>query len=88
MPIPCRSRKVNAREEEHPTSRAQKSQKVTSTTHINAENEPKGLNPYIGKEPKNAIREQNEQYPQRLRTGHTVKLSAKAQEAMSQAARH
>ena len=57
MPIPRRSRKVNVREEEHPTFRAQKSRKVISTTHVDTENQPKGLNPCIGKEPKDAIRE-------------------------------
>ena len=60
MPIPRRSQKVNARNEEHPTFRAQKSQKVTSTTRIDAENKPKGLNPCADKEPKDAIREQSE----------------------------
>ena len=60
MPIPCRSQKVNAREKEHPTSRAQKSRKVTSTTRVDAENKPKSLNPCAGKEPKDAIREQSE----------------------------
>lgn len=85
MPIPRKDRKVDAREEEHSTSRAQKSRKVTSTTRVNAENEPKGLYPCAGKLPKDAIREQSEQYPQRSRTGRIVKLSAKAQEAMIQA---
>lgn len=85
MPIPRRGQKVDAREEEHPTSRAQKSRKVISTTRVNAENKPKGLHPCTGKLPKDAIREQSEQYPQRSRTGRTVKLSAKAQEAMIQA---
>ena len=72
MLIPRRSQKVNVRKEEHPTSTAQKSWKVTSETCIDVENEPKGLNPYIGKELKDAIREQNEQYPQKSRTGRIV----------------
>ena len=88
MLIPCKSRKVNAREEEYPTSRAQKSRKVPSTTRVDTEKEPKGLNPCAGKEPKDTIKEQNKQYSQRSRTGRTEKLSAKAQEVMSQATRH
>lgn len=57
MPITRRSQKVNIREEEYLTFKAQKSQKGTSTTHVDTENEPKSLNFYIGKESKNAIRE-------------------------------
>ena len=60
--ILCRSQKVNIREEEHLTSGAQKSQKVTSTTHVDTENKPKSLNPYAGKKSKVVIREQSEQY--------------------------
>ena len=48
IPILCRSQKVNARKEEHPTSRAQKSRKVPSTTHVDVKNKPKGLNPCAG----------------------------------------
>ena len=88
MPIPRRSQKVNTGKEEHPTFRAQKSRKITSSICVDAENEPKGLNPCADKEPKDIIREQSEQYPQRSCIGHTVKLSAKAQKAMSQATRH
>ena len=82
MPVPYRGQKVDVREEKHPTSRAQKSQKVMSTTCINAENEPKDLHPYIGQLAKDEIREQSRQYPYRLRTGHTVKPSTKIQEAI------
>lgn len=57
MPIPCRSQKVNVKEEEYLTSKAQKIRKVISTTCVNAENKPKSLNSYISKEPKDVIKE-------------------------------
>lgn len=60
MPISCRGQKVDAKKEEHLTSRTQKNQKVTSTTCVNAENKLKYLYLYIGILPKDKIREQNE----------------------------
>ena len=85
MLIPCKNQKVDTREGEHSTSKVQKSRKVTSTTCVNAENEPKGLYSCVGKLSKDAIKEQSEQYVQRLCTGRIVKLSAKTHETMIQA---
>lgn len=62
MIIPYRDQKVDARQEEHPTSKAQKSQKVISTTHVNTENKPKSLHYYTCKLPNDVIWEYNEQY--------------------------
>lgn len=58
MLIPHKSQKFNARKKEHPTSKAQKSQKFISITCANVENKPKGLNLYINKESKDVIRKQ------------------------------
>lgn len=57
MPISCRNQKVNVKKEEYLTSKAQKIQKVISTTCVNAENKPKSLNSYVGKELKDIIKE-------------------------------
>lgn len=60
MPILCRSQKVNARKEEHPTFKAQKSWKIIFITCVNAQNKPKDLNSCVGKEFKDVIKEQSE----------------------------
>lgn len=62
MLIPCKGQKVNIREIEHLTFKAQKSWTVTSTTYVNTENKPKDLHPYINKLIIDMIRKQNEQY--------------------------
>lgn len=57
MPIPRKDQQIDARKVEHPTSKAQRSRKVTFKTRVNAENEPKSLHPYAGRLSKNTIRE-------------------------------
>lgn len=93
LPVPQASRKAkNAREEDQSGSGARKSQKVTEypssstkTCTVNPEQTDLFL---AGQKPKNAetLQQLSEQEnPHRPRTGRTVKLSAKAQEAKAQA---
>lgn len=58
MLISCKSRKINAKEEEYLTFKAQKSQIIISTTYIDVENQAKSLISYINKKSKDIIREQ------------------------------
>lgn len=93
LPVPQASRKAkNAREEDQSGSGARKGRKVTehpsSSTKTRAVNAEQTDLLLAGQKPKNSetLQQLSEQeIPQRSRTGRTVKLSAKAQEAKAQA---